>query len=245
MSDTSEDRKLPVAAAAKVVGQPERSLFRAVEKGRVPSTKRDGVTMVTLADAHAWAAQRESAKGEHVTTPPPADGAATANPQPTPAAVIGGSLPSAHGGMAGGSGRGGTIPALDGDLAAVLFAAFEAGETPIDLVQRLRLPPPLVLAAHGQFAQLKSAAAPSAAQSRVDQLQVAVEIVTADCNGLLDSVSRLTRELAAVSARVAQTPMPAREEFQCQCGHVGWVAAHVQCTACGQNSTWGFRPPRR
>jgi hypothetical protein len=51
-----------VSAAAKAVNEPERSLFRAVKAGRVPSLPdEDGVTTVKLTDVEAWAASRKSA----------------------------------------------------------------------------------------------------------------------------------------------------------------------------------------
>jgi len=242
MTDPTEDPKLPVAAAAREVGLPERSLFRAVEKGRIPSTKRDGVTVVSLAEVRAWAAAREAAR-EALPSPPVTPAAAV---QALPnAAAMPGSLPSAHGSVAGVSGRGSPAPTLDGDLASTLFAAFEGGETPVDLVQRLRLSPQLVLAAHGQFTQLKTAGTPSLAQARLDQVQTTLEVLMAEVNSLMTTVGQLTYDHSTLAAKLAATPVPPRGEFRCGCGVNGWVASHVRCTACGKDAVWGFHPPQR
>jgi len=56
------DELMTVPAAAKAANVPERSLFRAVEKGRIPNTKREGVTLVALPDVLAWAERRAAAK---------------------------------------------------------------------------------------------------------------------------------------------------------------------------------------
>lgn len=154
--------KLTVAAAALAAGQPQRSLFRAVEKGVVASTKRDGVTVVDPADVAAWAERRAARR--QAAEPAPLQGPAaslppTGNPGLPPIAnVMHGSPPSAPATSPAGSGR----PAqggLDGDQFAVLVGAFERGETPIDLAQTHRLASQVVAAAYRQYLDLKSLSA--------------------------------------------------------------------------------------
>jgi hypothetical protein len=233
-------RKLTVAAAAQALGVPERSLFRAVEKGHVPSTKRDGVTVVDPADVEAWAARRAAAQVAGATAPP-----AAATPQnPSTAAAMAGSLPAAHAPLAVGSGRSPLRAVLDGELTAHLIGRYKRGEGPVDVAEALRIPIPLALEGYEHFVRAKSATAPTPQDTRLDEFQVSIETVTADINGLMDAMNRLGREVAMLSARVTNMPVPARGDFKCSCGHTGWVAVHAQCTVCRANTTVGFHPQR-
>jgi len=61
MSGVPEDL-MPITAAARAAGVPETIPIRAVEKGRIPTTKREGVTLVDLPDVRAWAERRAAAE---------------------------------------------------------------------------------------------------------------------------------------------------------------------------------------
>jgi hypothetical protein len=174
---TPPDDRHPIAAAARIAGVPERSLFRAVEKGVVPSTRRDGIAVVFTSDVQVWADRRAARQAEQATASTPATPPA-ATPLAHTAAVMLGSLPAAHGSVAGGGGRGGIGAVLDGDLAATLFEAYEAGDTPVALVQRLRIPPGVALAAHRQYLELKSAGGHrDSAGDRLDQMGLQLHLI--------------------------------------------------------------------
>jgi len=74
VSDDTKDR-LPVAAAAREVGVPERSHFRAVADGRVPRSVRDSVRVVDPADVRVWKAARSALRqgAEPAGMPEPPD----------------------------------------------------------------------------------------------------------------------------------------------------------------------------
>lgn len=205
------DDRHPIAAAARIAGVPERSLFRAVEKGVVPSTRRDGVAVVSRSDVQFWAERRAARQAEQAVASVPA------TPPAQTAAVMLGSLPAAHGSVAGGSGRGGTGAALDGDLAATLFEAYEAGDAPVALVQRLRIAPSIALAAHRQYLELKSAGGQrSSAGDRLDQIELQLHLIQETLDSILagrtepTSVSDLRQVVGQVIAYVRTLPAPGR-----------------------------------
>lgn len=233
-------RKLTVAAAAQAAGVPERSLFRAVEQGKVPSSKRDGVTVVDPADVEAWSARRAVAQGAAGSATP-----AAGTPQNAPtAAAMAGSLQAAHAALAVGSGRG-IRPFLDGELTALLIGRFKRGENPVDVAEALRLPIPIVMEGHDHYTRAKAAAAPSPQQAKLEELQMELDVVKADINGLVTAITSLQNGVAGLATRIANMPTPERGDFVCECGNTGWVAVHLQCTVCKKNKTWGFHPPRQ
>lgn len=203
-------KKLTVAAAALAFNLPERSLFRAVEKGHVPSTKQDGVTVVDPSEVQAWA-ERRAARAA-ATAPPAAAGpplpASLAAP---PAAAMAGSLPAAHGGSAVGGGRASTgVP--DGDLAAVLFAAFREGEHPADIVERLRVAPAVAAAAYRQYQELQGlVATKTPLTDRLERLEAQVQAMASDLDAIVSGhawtapMLELRQGLEQVNAWLART----------------------------------------
>ncbi len=53
---------LPVPDAATAAGVPVRSLYRWIEKKRVPTRQQDGVTVVQVSDVQAYVARRAARK---------------------------------------------------------------------------------------------------------------------------------------------------------------------------------------
>ena len=236
MFDVPEDL-MPIAAAAKAANVPERSLFRAVEKGRIPTTKRDGVTLVALPDVLTWAERRAAAKLAVVSA-----GAA-------PAAATAGSLPAAPAMAAVVGSRYGRdpLPPADGALAAEVFDAFEAGKAPTDVVREMELPPKLVLDLYRQHKELLSAVGPKG-PTLVDQLQAFSEHVAQ----FESFASRVDLELVSMRAALEQVfarlkglPIPSREQFTCECGARDYHQVKVLCSCCGRESWWGFSPPQK
>jgi hypothetical protein len=172
MIDDSQEVTVPAASRAGY--GPQRSLYRAVELGEIPSTTRDGVKCVRVGDLRAWA-ERRVARRQPPPPPPPADtgdtastatpaGGATAEAPSAPATGLQALPPSAAtaGNVAadvGGRPLGNTPPPpSDGALASRLFAAFEEGRTPADLVVAEQLPPGLVKGLWLQYQDLRGAA---------------------------------------------------------------------------------------
>lgn len=238
-----------VPAVARRLGVPERSLFRAVEKSRIPSRRRDGITVVSEAEVRAWADRRAALQAERAG---PRQFATPASPGPEspPAAVMAGSPPSGHGGVAVGSGRGIPGATLDGDLASTLFAAFEIGESPAALVQRLHLHPDLVLAAYRKFQEVVSATGHgSGLADRVASIEAMLPVLQAQLDALLGaaaeppSLADLRARFDELAAHLQGLPVPHRQSIRCECGATGFAAVRVTCTACGTGRDWGFHPP--
>jgi hypothetical protein len=170
----NDDGEATIPVAAREIREPERSLYRAEANGEVPSTTREGVKFVRLADVRAWA-ERRAARRPPPPPPAPAKAGDTASAA-TPAGGATGEAPGAPatglqalppsaataGNVAadvGGRPLGNTPPPpSDGALASRLFAAFEEGRTPADLVVAEQLPPGLVKGLWLQYQDLRGAA---------------------------------------------------------------------------------------
>lgn len=246
MSDVTDDR-LPISAAAREVGEPERSLFRAVEQAKLPSTTREGVRVVSLADVRAWADRRAAARAASGATPLPV--AAAAADQPATA----GAVPSGHGSVAVAARppSPGSPLGLDGEQAAPLFEAFARGESPADLVQRLRIAPAVAAAAWRDFQALQGPAGPrNATADRLAAAEAAIAELRAVCDALLTGgsvpmpVMELQSAVASIGHVLRDLPVPVRGAFTCQCGAHGYVATVLRCTCCGAETNWGFHPPK-
>jgi len=233
------DELMTVPAAAKAANVPERSLFRAVEKGRIPNTKREGVTLVALPDVLAWAERRAAAKA----------GAA-------PATATAGSLPAAPAMAAAVGSRFGreAVPTADGALAAEVFDSFEAGKSPTEVVRGMELPPRLVLDLWKQHEDLQNAGRPgrppiteqiSALEQRVESLVIEVQTAT-EYGTIVSTVAQLRADLDFLARVVRELPVPPLSGFTCtSCRSTGWVESYIRCTACGKQTTWGFRPKKQ
>lgn len=65
-------------------------------------------------------------------------------------------------------------PLADGDLAAEIFAAFDQGVGPAEVVKDRRLPPAVVKALHGTWRELHGLAMEPTAAARLAQLEAAI-----------------------------------------------------------------------
>lgn len=223
-SHPEDDDFAPIPQASQETGVPKRTVYRWIDSKKLKPRTVDGKTVVSISAVRALAATRDAADQPGIAGVP----AGTRANGTTSALQAGSPL------------------ALDGDLAATLFEAFERGETPTAIVQRLRLPPPLVLAAHGQYSQLRTSTAPTAQQARLDQFELDRQAMAADIDGLVSAIGRMDRDLSALVSRFDALPVPRRDTFTCpSCGSVGCVATPVKCTACNKPTDWGFAPPRQ
>ncbi len=80
-----------------------------------------------------------------------------------------------------------------------------------------------------------------ALERRLGALEVAFDEQTFG-RTLAHEVRSLRAGLDEARITIAALPIPPRAEFTCSCGNSGWIAAHVRCTVCGRDSTWGFHP---
>lgn len=192
-----EDDRVTVTVAARKIGAGERTLFRAVADGQIPSAKRGGVTVVSLADAERWKARRASRKGL-APTPEPA-----AAPAPQPAIPA---IPTAAAAMAA-AGRaaapiGTTSLVLDGDLASLLFAAYDRGETPTELVQRHHVAPAVALLAMRQYEELREmSGGEDRLESGLSQLRAEDAQLRRDFEALVTASDELRVMLESLASR--------------------------------------------
>jgi hypothetical protein len=125
------------AEASRMTGLPVRTVYRWVKSGSLLSREDGKSKSVPLREVQRLASQRG-----HV---PSADTVPRAVPASAGAAhvIAGVTVPSAQ---------------IDGETAARLFARFEAGSTPADVVREERLAPALVGTAYQQHRQLNDLA---------------------------------------------------------------------------------------
>lgn len=223
-----------VGDAAEAHGVPLRTAYNWVKSGRVESKTSGGITMVPASQFQVLAAQRGSAPA----SAPNRAGAGTGAGNPANAGK-GGARPA---GPALG-------PPLEGALAAQLFAAFEQGETPSSLVQRLQIAPQAALAAWRQWEELQTAAGTrpglDARLTELEETQVAVSAQLTEFTNsgrLGGEVYLLRRQLGELRQLVQALQVTRPEHFYCSCGRRGTLAFHVRCGACGVDSLVGQRP---
>src|SRR5260370_12597939 len=111
---SSDSRWKRIAVAVSESGIKERSLYRLVAQGKVPSKKTDHGTLVDVDAAKALAASKAAAR----------------RPSAAPPATNGGRQAAADGGTTD-----------DGELAARVIARREDGASAIEIVKELRHPP--------------------------------------------------------------------------------------------------------
>ena len=171
----------PVADVACEKGLPPRSVYNWVRAKKLEARKRNGVTLVDPEAVQALAAGRASAKA--------AAGAGNASPVGTGMAV----------------GRA-TSSVLTPELEAQIFERLGLGESPIDIVQSLKVSSGVVVTANKQYQELRQAAAPPAArlaerltalEERLDVVEVRLSTATND-GKLKDQVAQLSERFEAV-----------------------------------------------
>jgi hypothetical protein len=211
-----------------VPGAHERSTYRWADAGKLPVKTIDGVKYVEIAAVRALVAAKNG------TSAP----AATGSPPTVPPA-------------AAGSGK---VAAEDGELASVAFAAFDEGEKPRDLVQKLKIAPAAALALWRQFIELREAgggAGPTTAE-RLAALEAQVAELTGtlaqytDGGTLPGQVAGLAEQVGQLAGHVNGLPVRSHLRETCKkCGSRGYVAVPHTCTICGDVRPWGFYPPGR
>ncbi len=224
MTATTVSDEIPIIEASRSSGVPKRTIYRWVGSGRLKARTADGVQVVSLEAVRALAAARD-ANGEP----------GSAVPRAGTSAGAGTAAPSAQ----------------DGPLAARVFAAFDAGKMPDEVVRDLELPPRVVLELWRQHAELRDVSRPgrpgvgdrvAEVERRLEELGAAFDEQTFG-RMLPDEIRSIHAALNELNETVAALPIPTRGVFTCDgCGAVGWVATHARCTACGRNTTWGFHP---
>lgn len=225
-----------VAEAAAAHDVPLRTAYNWVKNGRVESKTSGGATLVLATQFQDLAAQRISA--QKPALPGKVAGVAAGND-------AGNGTP----GKAAGP-RGAALAPLDGAQAALLFGAFDQGETPTDLVQRLQIAPTEALAAWRQWQELKAAAtARPAVEARLVELE---ETVAALANQLVEftnsgrvagEVYVVRRGLDELRRQLQALPLAGLGQAACGCGHRGRLAVAVRCAACGGDA-WFDASPR-
>jgi hypothetical protein len=241
---------------------PVRSLYRWIEKKRVPTRQERGTTVVDVAAVRAYAARRAALKESG--TRAGNVGTNAGNSAGNGATERGGSGTDTTRGMeetrASGLPLSATRPAptasgnagpatTDADLASEVFTRFEDGDTPVDVVREMRLPPDRVRALHREWTELRAlggGGGPSLAErvaALEDQLKGLVESVSGQMFGAdaiaLDALDRVQ----ALEQRVGAMPLPSAKDFTCPaCRAHGLLAATASCGHCRTAITFG---PRR
>lgn len=138
---------MSIPAAAREAGEPERSLYRAVDNGDVPCTEEDGVRLVRLADVQAWAAGR----ARPTALPAPISGpAATILPASLPLAAGGGGKMADR--LAG--------PILTPEVYQAIFGLFAQGVSLEDIVRLHGHDPDVVETARARWDRLRKISGP-------------------------------------------------------------------------------------
>lgn len=221
----TEESWKPVPEAAKAADVPERTLYRWIRQKRLTTRQEGGVTLAEVGAASALATQRAASKGPATAGSSAGDGS--------------------------GGGSGGTGARDPGELAAEVFAQFEAGISPIDVVQEMQLPPDRVAGLHRSWVSMKEAqrSGPTTAE-RLAAVERELKALREELDqrtrhgSLGGEVDGLQIQIAALIEHVKALPVPPREKFQCDCGATGWIAVPLVCTACGRQHEWGFHAPK-
>jgi hypothetical protein len=214
---------IPIAAAARQLRLPERSVYRAVEKGRIPSTKSaDGVTLVQIEDVAAWRTRRGSQGPSPGATPAVAEPAQSQPPAADVAVTASAAVRQVSGGPS-------TPLVVGGDLAAAAVAAFDSGATVKQFCQQQRVAPDLALAAWRKVQELEDAGAGGKRDERVHELESELVQLRRDFEFLVQGQDDLAASLAALTFRLNGIPLP--------------PATSCVCNACG--SEWTFGKPAR
>ncbi len=76
---------------------------------------------------------------------------------------------------------------------------------------------------------------PGPIESKISQLESRIELLE------VAYAERVSRE--DMEARLDGTPaLGLKNRFKCDCGAIGFVALHIQCTKCGKETWWGWFP---
>ncbi len=222
---------LPVPDAAAAAGVPVRSLYRWIEKKRVPTRQQEGVTVVQVSDVQAYVARR-AARKKRGTGGGQCDSSARTTPTIRPVGTGDAGIDRVRGiERTGASGTpltvtkptlttsGNATPATsDADLAAEVFGRFEEGDTPVDVVRDMRLPPDRVRVLHREWTDLRAmggGGGPSIAdrlaelESRLKELMETMpfEVISVEVNANT-AIGRLEGRLEVLERRLAGSSVP-------------------------------------
>lgn len=179
---TPPEDLVPIPTAAKEAPAPLRTIYRWAQAGRLKSRTVDGQQVVSLAAVRALAAAR-GAVGEPGIAVPGAGMHASTDNLALPAAT--------------------TNPAsqqADGALAAQVFAAFDAGQAPNDVVRDVQLAPKLVLELWRSYCELQQASGPrgpslaeqiGALEQRIATLASQLELLQAQGGSVEDQLLQM------------------------------------------------------
>lgn len=214
-------KSIPEAAAE--AGLPERTLYNWVKSKKLETQAVDGAVLVNPDAVRALAAARSAGTAGNLAGNPAGTGA-------------GGSNGAREG---------------DGELAARVFEAFDAGETPSDLVRRLKVNPAAAALFWRQYEDLRGLGSKkdsvadrfAAIEGRIALLALELQANTAD-GGLPPEVALLKTQLATIVEALRGLPIPPRQLFTCRCGATGKVAIPIRCTSCGEQTEHGFYPEK-
>lgn len=234
----SQPEWVPVADAAQTAGIPPRTVYRWIKEKRLPSRREGKTLLVDLSAVLVLAQDRASA------APIPAPGA--------------GALPTR-----GTAGKVAQPAVVDGNLAGQVFALFDQGEAPINVVTRLCLPPPTVIDLHRQYTSLRDLAGagqPSVAERIASlekgqgelrqQLSRLSELVTAADRGMDDAIREVwqTFERQAEQVQIALDQLgeeiAKRPTFTCKrCGSlIGRISSTcAPCASANEADDWRAR----
>lgn len=222
---------LPVPNAADAAGVPVRSLYRWIEKKRVPTRQQEGVTVVQVSDVQAYVARR-AARKKRGTGGGQCDSSARTTPTIRPVGTGDAGIDRVRGiERTVGSGTPLTVtrpaPALSGnatpatsdaELAAEVFGRFEEGDTPVDVVREMRLQPERVRALHREWTELRAmggGGGPSIAdrlaelESRLKELTETLpfDVMSVEINANT-AIGRLESRLEVLECRLAGSSVP-------------------------------------
>ena len=222
---------LLVPDAATAAGVPVRSLYRWIEKKRVPTRQERGTTVVDVAAVRAYAARRAALK-ESGARAGIADTSAVTAPTPRPVGTGDAGTGTARGiertGVSGTppnatrpplAPSGGATPATsDAELAAEVFGRFEEGDPPVDVVREMRIPPERVRALHREWTELRAmggGGGPSITdrlaelESRLKELTETLpfEVMSVEVNAN-NAIGRLEGRLEVLERRLAGSSVP-------------------------------------
>lgn len=242
----------PVPEAAVAAGVPVRSLYRWIEKKRVPTRQERGTTVVDVAAVRSYAARRAALKASGARAGIADTSAVT---MPTMALVRGGDAGSDRARGIERTGASGTPPTVtrpalttsgnatpatsDAELAADVFTRFEEGDTPVDVVRDMRIPPERVRALHREWTDLRAmggGGGPSIADRLAElehRLKGLEESISTQMLGADNIALEALERVQALERRLASTPLPSAETFTCpSCRTHGRVAVPVSCGHC-------------
>ena len=136
----------------------------------------------------------------------------------------------------------------DGEVAALVFGAFDVGSALTAIVVEHAVEPSTVGRLYAEWRKLKEVdlsapsvpAALAALTTRLEELEEVLEELDADVAARL---KELGGSLAWCVRQIRDAPLSGlRTRWACECGGSGTVAAKVECTACGLATSLGWYP---